>query len=67
MKLTATIKATIKVKEDEQPADASERVLEKLAESCADWLNGTMAPYIKFKYTIKEDGGQMQIDKKYLN
>ena len=67
MKLHATIKATITVKDEEQPADATERVLVKLADICADWLEGTMAPYIKFEYTIKDDMCKVEIDKKYLN
>lgn len=55
MKLKATITATIKVKENEAPSEANERVIEKLAETCAEWLDGVMAPYIKLEYTIKEE------------
>ena len=38
MKLKATITATIKVNDNEAPSEANERVIEKLAETCADWF-----------------------------
>ena len=55
MKLKATITATVHVKPNESPNEASERVYDKLANICEDWLEGTMAPYIRLEYTIKDE------------
>tara|TARA_S200002703_G_scaffold158980_1_gene170874 strand:+ start:1059 stop:1259 length:201 start_codon:yes stop_codon:yes gene_type:complete len=66
MKITATIQATVKVKEDENPDEAHDKVIQKLADMCEEWLEGTMAPRIKIEYTLDNSYAQ-EIKKQYLN
>jgi hypothetical protein len=55
MKLKATITATINTKGNSDPSEDAERVVEKLADLCSEWLQGTAAPQIKIQYTLPQD------------
>tara|TARA_R110002020_G_scaffold154529_1_gene334395 strand:- start:266 stop:466 length:201 start_codon:yes stop_codon:yes gene_type:complete len=66
MKITATIQATIKVAEDDNPDDAHDKVIRQLADICEEWLDGTMAPRIKIEYTLDESY-TTNSKKEYLN
>lgn len=65
MKITATIQATIKIKGDENPDEAHDKVIQQLAETCEEWLDGTLAPRIKIQYTLEENYTQEKTE--YLN
>lgn len=54
MKLKATITATIRINGNNDPSVDTEKVIEKLANICADWLEGTTAPQIKIEYTSQD-------------
>ena len=55
MKLTASIKAIIKVKETDSHADVHDKVIEKLILICDEWLKGECSPKIEFKYELNDE------------
>ncbi len=65
MKLKATITATINTKGDGDPSLDAERVIEKLANLCENWLEGKAAPQIKIEYTLQDD--LIKLDKNLIN
>lgn len=65
MKVVATISVNVKVKEDDQPTDVQDRVIEKLVDVCDGWINGDVSPKITIQYNMdKED---VQDIKKLVN
>ena len=65
MKVVATISVNVKVKEDDQPTDVQDRVIEKLVDVCDGWINGDVSPKITIQYNMdKED---VQDIKKLIN
>lgn len=65
MKLRATLQVSITIKEDDLPEEAQERVINKLVDTCEDWLNGDSTPTIRLQYTLDDD--YLRIDKSHLN
>lgn len=65
MQLKARIEVSIKVRENESPDSARDRVIEKLVEVIDDWIDGGIAIPIKYEYTMKEE--ETTLDRKYLN
>lgn len=55
MKLTASIKAEIKVKDTDSHADVHDKVLEKLILICDEWLKGECSPKIEFRYNLEDE------------
>lgn len=66
MKIKATIQATIEVKDDCDPDQAHDEVIQALAHICEGWIEGTMAPKIKIQYVLDEIY-QEEIKDKYIN
>jgi uncharacterized protein (DUF736 family) len=56
MKLTATLKVSITIKNNESLSEATERVLKSLIDVVDDWINEEGPhPYIKVELDIPED------------
>tara|TARA_R110001599_G_scaffold300209_1_gene505267 strand:+ start:122 stop:319 length:198 start_codon:yes stop_codon:yes gene_type:complete len=53
MKVTASISVSIKLKDNEDPDSAHDRVVEKLVEVCDEWIDGEGLPRIIIKYELE--------------
>ena len=66
MKITASIKAEVKVKEDQSHSEVHDLVLERLILICDEWLKGECSPKIEFNYSL-EDDDMKDLPKELLN
>jgi len=55
MKLTATIKAEVSLKEDDDFTEAQERAISLLFATVHEWTKGECAPQIKFSFEHEAD------------
>ena len=55
MKVTATISVDVKVKDESNPEDVHEKVIQKLANVCEGWLEGETIPKISINYTLDKE------------
>ena len=55
MKLTATIKAEVSLKEDDDFTEAQERALRLLLNTAREWVEGECTPQIKFSFEHEAD------------
>ena len=65
MKLTASISANIRLKDNESYDEAKDRVVKELIKTIDDWLEGDVSPIVTYKYEHEEDG--LKIDRKEIN
>lgn len=52
MKVIANLSVEIKVKDNESPDEVHDRIIQKLADVCEEWLQGEAIPKISINYTL---------------
>ena len=65
MKLSASITAEIKLKEDEPYELAKDRVIKELIKTIDEWLEGDVSPLVTYRYEHEEDN--IKVNRKDIN
>ena len=65
MKLSASITAKIKLKEEEPYELAKDRVIKELIKTIDEWLEGEISPVVTYRYEHEEEN--IKINRKEIN